>query len=178
MLLTRCRFFLRLILGLLFVTIQGCGRSVTSVSEPHPVQSGPQFKVLQESVVLSPQLTGRVKSVRFFEGERSAVAFSKKRIYESRFARASTRTIYTEINLEHTRPGKNIYFPITLYFLRNGKTIRIEEIEGRLEPDWTSSEQVIGAGDFSPGKWRPGTYEVEVYIRAENVAKGFFEIYE
>ena len=166
-----------LFVGLLFLSVTGCGPTLTGGSQPEPVRSVPQFKILQDPIVLDPSLNGHVTTVRFFEGDRSKLAFSKKRIYASKFARASTRTIYTEIHLEHPQPGKKIYFPITLYFRQNGKTVRIEEVEGRLRPDWTSSDQLIGAGDFVPGNWRLGNYEVDVYIIADKVATGYFEIF-
>jgi hypothetical protein len=161
----------------LFLSVTGCGPSITGVSEPPTVRSVPQVKILQDPIMVDPSLNGHVTTVRFFEGDRSKLAFSKERLYASKFARVSTRTIYTEIHLENPPPGKNIYFPITLYFRQNGKTVRIEEIEGRLRPDWTSSDQLIGAGDFVPGDWRLGNYEVDVYIIAEKVATGYFEIY-
>jgi hypothetical protein len=166
-----------LFVGFFFLSANGCGPSIKGTSEPQTVRSVPQFKILQDPIVLAPSLDGHVTAVRFFEGDRSKLAFSKKRFYASRFARASTRTIYTEIHLEHPRPGKRIYFPVTLYFRQNGKTVRIEEIEGRLRPDWTSSDQLIGAGAFVPGDWSRGNYEVDVYIIAEKVATGYFEIY-
>lgn len=166
-----------LFVGFLLPSITGCSPSVTGVSEPQTVRSLPEFKILQDPMVLGPSLKGRVTTVRFFEGDRSKLAFTKKRTYENRFARASTRTIYTEIHLEHPQPGEKIYFPITLYFRQNGKTLRIEESEGRLGSDWTSSDQLIGVGDFVPGNWRLGKYEVDVYIIAEKVATGYFEIF-
>ncbi len=165
------------LVGLFLLSVTGCSPSVTAVPEPQAVPSTPQFKVLQEPIALAPSLHGSVKTVRFFEGDRSELAFSKNRVYASRFARAATRTIYTEINLEHPQPGKKIYFPITLYFRQNAKTLRIEEVEGRLGADWTSCDHVLGAGYFIPGKWRVGHYDVDVYISAEKVATGHFEIY-
>ena len=166
-----------LFVGLLLPSVTGCSPAVNGVSESQAKPSASQLKIVRDPIALGPSLNGSVKTVRFFEGDRSRLAMGKNRTYRSRFARATTRTIYTEINLEHPQPGKNIYFPLTLYFLRDGETVRIEEIEARLEPNWTSSEQVIGAGNFSPGKWRVGKYEVDVYIVAEKVATGYFEIY-
>jgi hypothetical protein len=166
-----------LFVGFLFLSASSCSPSIKDAPEPQAVRSVPQFKILQDPIVLAPSLDGHVTAVRFFEGERSKLAFSKKRVYASKFAQDSTRTIYTEIRLEHPRPGKRIYFPVTLYFRQNRKTVRIEEIEGQLRPGWTSSDQIIGAGDFVPGDWRRGNYEVDVYIIAEKVATGYFEIY-
>ncbi len=149
-----------------------------NVPEPRTVSSVPEPKILQDQVELSPSLNARVTKVRFFEGERSNLALTlKNRKYQTRFAQATTRTIYTEIHLDHPQPGKVTYFTVTIYILGNGTRLRSEEFEGRVKADWASSEHWIGVGDFEPGKWRPGTYEVDVYINAEKVATGSFEIY-
>lgn len=166
-----------LLFGLLLLSASACGPSIMRASKPQAAGSTPQPKILQDSFVLAPSLDGRVTAIRFFEGDRSKLAFQKKRIYASKFPQAGTRTIYTEIHLEHPRPGKKVYFPITLYFRQKGETVRIEEIEGRLRPDWTSSDQLIGAGGFIPGDWHRGDYEVDVYIIAEKVATAYFKVY-
>jgi hypothetical protein len=53
----------------------------------------------------------------------------------------------------------------------------IEEFETRISPDWASSSHVIGAGNFEPGKWPLGNYEVDIFIYAKKAATGYFEIY-
>ena len=47
----------------------------------------------------------------------------------------------------------------------------------RIGPEWTSSGHLVGAGNFDPGKWRVGNYEVDVYINTKKAATGYFEIY-
>jgi hypothetical protein len=128
-------------------------------------------------VDLGPSFSTQVMSVRFFEGERSNLAFSGERVYATRFARPKTRTVYTEIQLEHPRPGTTVYLPIALHFRQKERTLRIEEFEGRVGPEWTSSQHVIGAGHFQAGKWRPGNYEVDVYIKDRKAATASFEIF-
>jgi hypothetical protein len=134
-------------------------------------------KVLEDEVALGPSLNGRVTKIRFFEGERSKLAFTAERKYETRFARMMTRTVYTEIDLDYHRPTTKVRFPITLYFRQNGRTLRIEEVESWIEPEWTSSGHLVSAGYFEPGKWRVGTYEVDIYINAKKAATGYFEIF-
>ena len=163
-----------LFVGLFLSVITGC--SATHTMENRAVATV-EPKIVEEPIALSPSVTGRVTKIQFFEGERSKRAFMADRQYETRFATNETRTVYTEINLDYPRPGTRIYFPITLYFRQNGRTLRIEKFESRISPDWTTSSHVIGAGNFEPGKWPVGNYEVDVFINAKKAATGYFEIY-
>src|SRR5919198_84643 len=160
-----------LFLGLFLPSLTSCS---TGVSESRAVPTAREPKVLEEQVALSRSLNGRITKIRFFEGERSKLAFTAERKYETRFAKTMTRTVYTEIDLDYPRPETNVYFPITLYFRQNGRTLRIEEVQSRIEPEWTSSGHLVSAGHFEPGKWRVGTYEVDIYINAKKAATGYF----
>ncbi len=164
-----------LFVGLFLPSITGC--SATHTLESRAVATAGAPKIVEEPIVLSPSVSARITKIQFFEGERSKLALTVDRKYESRFATKMTRTVYTEINLDYPRPETNIYFPIILYFHQNGRTLRIEEVETRIRPDWTSSSHVIGAGHFDPGKWPIGNYEVDVYVNAKKAATGYFEIY-
>lgn len=132
--------------------------------------------IVEEPIALSPSVNARVTKVQFFEGERSKVAFVHRQ-YETRFAMKIGRTVYTDISLDYPRTKTSIHFPIRLDFRRNGRTVRIEEVDNRIGPDWTSSSHVVNAGSFDPGKWAIGNYEVDVYINAKKAAIGFGEIY-
>lgn len=164
-----------LFVGLFVSSITGCGTTRMSESRAVPAVSEP--KIIEKEIALGPSLNARVTKIHFFEGERSKLAFTADRKYETRFAKTMTRTVYTEINLDYPRAETSIYFPITLYFRQNGKTLRIEEVHSRIERDWTSSGHLVGAGNFDPGKWPVGNYEVDVYINAKKSATGYFEIY-
>jgi hypothetical protein len=165
-----------LILGLLFSSTTGCSSSIT---EAQTAPSVPEPKIVQANVELIPSVNARITKIQFFESGRSDVELRKKRTYERRFAQATTRTVYTEIHVEHPQPKKRIDFAITLICSRgNGTTFRIEEYRGRIEPDWTSSDHWIGVGNHSAGDWDAGTYQVDVYISGEKVAAGSFEIYQ
>jgi hypothetical protein len=161
--------------GLFIAVITGCSATHTMETSAIPTPGEPQ--IVEQPIALAPSVNGRVTNVQFFEGERSKRAFMADRNYENRFATKMTRTIYTEIDLEHPRPASNIYFPVTLYFRQNGQTLRIEEFGTRITPDWTSSSHVISAGNFEPGKWPVGKYEVDIFINAKKAATGYFEIY-
>jgi hypothetical protein len=138
----------------------------------------PEPKIFHSNVELIPSLNARVTKILFFESNRSDIVLPKKRIYQSRFAQATTRSVYTEIYLEHPQPGRRIDFIITLVYIReNGTTFRIEEYQSRIEADWTSSNHWAGVGNYGPGDWSAGTHKVDVHIKGEKVATGSFEIY-
>jgi len=164
-----------LFVGLFIPSITGC--STRRMLESPAVPAAVEPKILEEPIALGSSLNARVTKVRFFEGERSKLAATSDRTYETRFAKTLTRTVYTEINLDYPRPETNVYFPITLYFRQNGRTLRIEEVQSRIRSEWTSSDHLVGAGNFDPGKWTVGNYEVDVYINAKKAATGYFEIY-
>src|SRR5262245_2588365 len=156
-----------LLVGLFFLSITAC--SATRALETRPVATRRDPIIVEEPIALSTSVNARVTQVQFFEGERSKVALVDRK-YESKFPTKIARTVYTEITLDHPRTETNIYFPIRLDFRRNGKTVRIEEINSRIGPDWTSSSHVISAGSFDPGTWAVGNYEVDVYIHAKKAA--------
>jgi hypothetical protein len=166
-------------LGLLFVglflpSITGC--SATRPLERRAVATAAEPKIIEEPIALSPSINARITKIQFFEGERSKIAFANRK-YENRFATKMTRTIYTEIELDHPGARTHIYFPIRLDFRQNGKILRIEEIDVRIAADWAGSSHVISAGNFDPGKWSVGNYEIDVYINAKKAATAYFEIY-
>lgn len=164
-----------LFVGFLLSVITGC--SATHTVENRAAATTNEPKIVEEPIALSPSVNTRITKLQFFEGERSKHAFMADRKYETRFATKMTRTIYTEINFDYPRPGTKIDFPIRLFFRQNGRTLRIEEVKSGINPDWAGSSHVIGAGNFEPGKWPVGHYEVDVFINAKNAATGYFEIY-
>jgi hypothetical protein len=166
-----------LILGLLFLSTAGCVSFLTNASETDPAAAEP--KILHDNIELGPSLSARMTKIQFFESGRSDIELRQKRIYEGRFAQAAARTVYTEIRLEYSQPGKKIDFNTTLVcFRENGTTFRIEEYRGRIDADWTSSTHWIGIGNHSAGGWNAGVYKIDVLINGDKVATGSFEIYQ
>jgi hypothetical protein len=153
------------------------GCSTTGVLESSPVPVMPEPKIIEEQVTLTPSFSAHPTSIRFFEGERSQLAIINDKTYETRFEQKLARTIYTEIDLDHPRPEMKVHFPIMLYFRQNGKTVRVEEIQARIDPQWSASSHLVGAGYFEPGKWAVGDYEVDIYINSKKAATGYFAIY-
>jgi len=162
-----------LFVGLFLPSTLGCSPMLQTPTVPAAVEP----KMTEKPIALGSSLNARVTKVRFFEGERSKLALTSDRTYDTRFAKTLTRTVYTEINLDYARPESNVTFPITLYFRQNGRTLRIEEVQSSIRSDWTSSDHLVSAGNFDPGKWTVGNYEVDVYINAKKAATGYFEIF-
>jgi len=121
------------LVGLFLLSIAAC--SATRPLETRPVATARDPKIVEEPIALSPSVNARVTKVQFFEGERSKLALADRK-YETRFATKMARTIYTEISLDHPRTESHLSFPIRLDFRRNGRTVRIEEVDNRIGPDW------------------------------------------
>lgn len=165
-----------LILGVLFLSVPGCGSSVTESGTGFVV---PESTVLPKDVELLPSVDASITKVQFFESGRSDMELRRKRIYQTRFAQETARTIYTEIRLEHSPVEKRTDFPVTLVCSRaDGTIFRIEEYEGRIKPGWSSSVHWIGLGYHRPGKWDAGIYKVDIYINGDKVITSYFEIYQ
>jgi hypothetical protein len=165
------------LIGALFFSIGGCSPTFRNASDPRTAASVPEARIIQERVQSISSLDARVTKVLFFESGRSSVMPPETTTYRSRFAQADTRTVYTEIHLDHPPPGKRVDFTVAVYIRENGTTFRIEELDARVEGDWTASYHRIGGAHTRPGRWRVGMYNVEVQINGEMVATGSFEIY-
>ncbi|HEX7232871.1 MAG TPA: hypothetical protein VF452_20965 [Candidatus Binatia bacterium] len=172
-------FNLKRSLNLIFfgfvLLLTGC--STRRVLETTRAPIVPEPKIIEEQVSLNASFSAHPRSIRFFEGERTQLAIVNDRTYETRFAKRLARTIYTEIDLDHPRPEKQVHFPIMLYFLQNGKLIRVDEIQARIDPQWSASSPLVGAGYFEAGKWAVGDYEVDVYVNRKKTAIAYFSVY-
>ena len=172
-------FNLKRSLNLIFcgsaLLVTGC--SSTGVLESTSAPMMPEPKIIEEQVTLNPSFSAHPRSIRFFEGERSNLGIVNDKTYETRFAKTLARTIYTEIDLDHPRPEKQVHFPIMLYFRQNGDLVRVDEIQARIDPQWSASSHLVGAGYFEPGKWAVGDYEVDIYVNSKKTAIAYFAVY-
>lgn len=166
-----------LLLGFLLPLTTGCGSSFRSKSESKTASTVPETKILHDKVEVIPSLDASLTKLTFFSSSASDIAPLKNPTYNNRFAHAVTNRVYPEIHLEYPRPGKRVYFTMTVQIRENQKTFRIVDYETRIEPNWTSSYHSVGIGVLGPGNWRPGAYEADVYINGEKIAIGSFEIY-
>jgi hypothetical protein len=87
--------------------------------------------------------------------------------------------VYTELTLAHPKPGRRIALTIqAVYQHENGRIVGTPELRTHLAADGEGSHFSIGDGSSSPNHWAVGSYKVDVYINAQKVGSGSFEIYE
>jgi hypothetical protein len=165
------------IVGLALASTLGCGSSFNSESSPKTASSVPEPKIRHDKAGAIPSLQARVTKLVFFGSGPSDIAPLKNPIYKSRFEHSATKTVHPEIHLTYPPPDKRIYFTLTVHVRENGKTLRMVDYEGRIEPSWTSSHHSVGIGIMGPGNWQIGKYEADVHINGEKVATGFFEVF-
>jgi hypothetical protein len=139
--------------------------------------STPEAKISQEKMSAIPSLDARLTKLVFFSSGPSDIAPVKNPTYRIRFEHEATTRIHPEIHLDHPKPGKRIYFTLTVHVRENGKTFRIVDYDSRIEPDWTSSNHSVGIGVLGTGNWRVGNYEADIHITGEKIATGYFEVY-
>ena len=171
------RSYLILLLGFLLPLTTSCSSSFKSKPESKSASTIQETKILRDKIQAIPSLDASLTKLTFFSSSASDVAPLKNPTYKSRFAHAATNRVYPEIHLEYPRPGKRVYFTMTVHILENQKIFRIVDYDTRIEPDWTSSYHSVGIGVLGPGNWRAGNYEADVYINGEKVAIGYFEVY-
>jgi hypothetical protein len=167
---------LLLILGLALPLTLGCSSSLRKAPEPQTA-SLPEPKIWREKVGAIPTLDARVTKLVFFASSPVDIAPLKEPVYKTRFHHSMTKTVYPEIYLDYPAPGKKVFFTITAHFREKGKTIRIVDYDGRIEPHWTQSNHSVGAGILGTGNWPVGNYDVDIHINGEKVATGYFEVY-
>jgi hypothetical protein len=168
---------LLLILGLALPLTLGCSSSLRKAPEPQTTASLAEPKIWRERVGAIPSLDARVTKLVFFASGPADIAPFKEPIYRTRFHHSMTKTVYPEIYLDYPAPGKKVFFTVTAHFRQKGKTIRIVDHEGRIEPNWTMSHHSVGAGILGTGNWPVGNYDVDIHINGEKVATGYFEVY-
>jgi hypothetical protein len=123
-----------------------------------------------------PSLQARVTGVRFYEGVVDPPPISH-RVYSNRFAQATSRFIWWEINLAYPDPGRRIDFSVTAVCYRpDGIVLNRQAQHYFIQSPWTGSEHSMGFGGHEPGTWAPGIYKVELFVEGKNVGGGTFEI--
>jgi hypothetical protein len=124
-----------------------------------------------------PSLDARVTKLVFFSSSPSDIAPLKNAAYKNRFESATTAKVHPQINLVHAPPAEKVFFTMTVQIRESGKTVRIVDYDSRIDPSATSSYHSVGVGVLGTGKWRVGSYDVDVHIDGVKVATGYFQVY-
>jgi hypothetical protein len=123
-----------------------------------------------------PFLNANVVALRLFESGAEPVDV-KQRQYTQRFSQAATRGIYPELNLQFPDPGREITFAYEIVFYRDRELYHRRKCDTSIMAGWLDSNHSCGVGWVDAGKWKPGSYLVEVFIEGRKVAATSFEVY-
>ena len=133
----------------------------------------------------------RVVSLRFFETGVD-VPPQKDRRYGTRFPLTGTRNVGWELNLGHAVTRQWLPLPIEalLYGVdaQGQRVMQRRVMQSAVPADWPNTSHVdlfawdddyyyqrAGNGR-SPGRWVPGSYRVDLYVRNRKIASGAFEV--
>jgi hypothetical protein len=120
----------------------------------------------------------------------------EQRAYKQRFAKAITLSIFTELTLEHSPSERRLDFMIQAVYQSkpraNGQVIDRPILKTSLPAEEPRSIHWLGTApgrvegiefpcmvmSHLRGQWSVGSHTVDVYINADKVGSGSFEIYE
>jgi len=138
----------------------------------NPVKNDP---VAPANGIPLPGLTPAV--VRFFEGPHDKIPDRSDRGYRSTFPKASTRTIYWELDLNFSPPGQHVNFKLIVHWIKpDGSEMGQQPLDAAVESNATYSSNSLGWGWVDAGNWPIGSYHVDFFAGDERVASGNFEI--
>jgi hypothetical protein len=119
----------------------------------------------------------KTPAVQFFEGPHDLTLDKSQRVYRYSFDRFTTRSVYWELDLNFTQPGRRIDFQVDAFWYKaDGSEMARQTLPAFVNADWGSSWHSLGYGYVEPGHWTPGTYRVDFYFRNMRVASGTFQI--
>ncbi len=140
-----------------------------------PLPAGPAWA--QGPAWHIPLVNATVTSLRFFETPYDFAPL-EKRGYSRRFLGTRTRFVGWELALAFPAPGRRIDFAIEAVWHRaDGSVMARQTRRAYVERGWTYSYHVHSWGWRDPGKWRAGSYRVDVYAEGHRVASGSFKIF-
>jgi hypothetical protein len=124
-------------------------------------------------------MNATVDSLRFFEGGNEPTLI-KDREYNRFFKANTTRYIRWQLNLSHPIRYSDTELSIhAQWFDEDGGRFYRKEASHTIPKSWTASavDQAYGTPSRG-GYWDAGTYEVDLYVEGNLIARGSFEIYD
>ena len=119
-----------------------------------------------------------VSGLQFLESAFESIPDKANRVYAYTFSRATTRTIYWELDLKFPPPGRRIDFQIdAIWYNPDGSEMARQNYSGHVDPTWPNSfTHTFGRGWKNAGHWTPGTYRVDLYLQKSRIASGSFVV--
>ncbi len=122
-------------------------------------------------------IDARVTDMRFYEKGKGSTAPREERVYRTTLAHQTTRYVIWELNLVHPPPDQRTDYVIEATWHRpDGSTMSPQTAESYVDTGWRNSRRGKGRGWADPGKWKVGTYRVDLSVDGKLVASEEFEI--
>jgi hypothetical protein len=154
--------------------------------QPSPSTSEPPTQAFTAKPI--PSLNAQLTALRFFEGTPCHWPSLEERTYRQRFPKVMTRSIFTELTLEHPTHAREIKITIQGFYRHRGREINKPVLETSIPANRQKSVyafypamgtgRVLSCVTIPRGHWSVGAYTVDIYIEGEQVTSGSFEIYE
>lgn len=120
------------------------------------------------------ELNPTVTYVKFFEAGKAPS--SGDRQYATIFSQNGTRFVHWELSLSHPAPDKKINFTMNVVWHLNGKVEFSQKVKTHIEEGWNGSIVRNGYGCDSGACWKPGVYQVDLFVDGKKITDGSFEI--
>jgi hypothetical protein len=125
-------------------------------------------------------MNATVEKLRFYERDGGLDSIKlEDRVYSGFFKANTARYIMWELDLNHSSRYSDTKLAIhTQWFDEDGKRFWRNEDVHTIPASWPGSRLSDGYGRKTPGLWDPGSYEVDLYVEGDLIARGGFEVYD
>lgn len=117
----------------------------------------------------------RLQSIKLYEGGISGPAYGN-RSYKTKFARAKTRYIYFEVNVNNSQPSERVDFKFYYTIYKDNVKYGEGIFDSYILPEWTSSNHSSGYGDNKVNNWKKGNYRVEIKANQYSLGTQYFTV--
>lgn len=140
-----------------------------------PDTSAAQSGAAAETATPIPAINGKLRTIRFYETGDEPLA-SADRGYVTKFEKARTRRIGTELTFDLPAPGRVVAFKVACTYMAADSALGTLEIPFEAQADWTAAFHGSAWGWPGPRNWKPGVYRATCSSDGVRVAEGQFEI--
>jgi hypothetical protein len=135
--------------------------------------------VTNDEKIYIPSLQATVHALRFYEDhEKGSPRASRRYSYDTSFNANDSRYIWWELYLT-CQPGRRTSFDVYSELYDSDGVLLFERtIDGLyLDSNWSESIHAAGFGYPTTGLWKPGIYDLKLYIEGVQIAEKRFQVY-